>query len=73
MRYRCAYLQKVSNLVVSHCSMSQEKLVKIKSKSGTVIYTTFNKKKLGNKNFKLKLSKHDPNTGKHEDFVLAKK
>lgn len=53
--------------------MSQEKLVKIKSKAGTVIFTTFNKKKLGNKNFKLKLKKFDKNTGKHEDFTLAKK
>jgi len=53
--------------------MSQEKLVKIKSKAGTVIHTTFNKKKLGNKNFKLKLKKYDPKTRKHEDFTLAKK
>jgi len=53
--------------------MAQEKLVKLKSKSGTILLTTFNKKKLGNKNYKLKLKKFDKKTKKHEEFVSIKK
>lgn len=53
--------------------MSQDTLIKLKAKSGTVIYSTRNKKKFADKNFKLKIKKYDPKTKKHEDFAESKK
>ncbi len=53
--------------------MSQQTLIKLKSKAGTIIYTFRNRKKYGDKNFKLKLKKFDKKTGKHEMFAEGKK
>jgi len=53
--------------------MSQDTLIKLKAKSGTILYSTRNKKKFADKNFKLKLKKFDPKTKKHEVFTEGKK
>jgi ribosomal protein L33 len=53
--------------------MSQDTLIKLKSKAGTIIYSFRNRKKYGDKNFKLKLKKYDPKTRKHELFTEGKK
>ena len=52
--------------------MSQLNLIKLKSKSGTILMSFRNKKKYGDKNFKLKLKKFDKKTRKHEVFSEAK-
>ena len=53
--------------------MSQEGLVKLKSKSGTVIWTRRGKKSKGAQNTpKLKLKKFDPKTRKREEFIQTK-
>jgi ribosomal protein L33 len=53
--------------------MAQATLIKLKAKSGTVLYSTRNKKKFADKNFKLKIKKYDPKLKKHVEFTEAKK
>ncbi len=51
--------------------MSQDNLIKLKSASGTIIYTRKNKKKLAN--VKLELKKFDPKSKKRVLFKEVKK
>lgn len=51
--------------------MAQANVIKLKSSSGTILYTTKNKKKLAN--VKLNLKKYDRKLRKRVDFKEVKK